>query len=101
MTTWRSTKPDSKLDYRCDLCGEPANTIHFVPWSGQCDEVLFACPDHDPGGYWLDLDRFWTNEMQDHLFHDWERSERQIGLLGARVDEARRRDNESLSRVSS
>jgi hypothetical protein len=42
--------------FRCDLCGEQADTVHLVPWCGvECEHVLFACPRHDPGGYWLSV----------------------------------------------
>lgn len=55
MTTWTTTLPDAELPFACDRCGKPADTVHFVPWVTTCEEVLFACPGHDAGGYWVRL----------------------------------------------
>src|SRR5690349_12963440 len=47
----------------CDECGKPADTIHFLdeedryPKPGSVT-VKFACPEHDFGDYWVDVDRF-------------------------------------------
>lgn len=47
-------RPDPRiLKAVCDLCGAKADTVHFVPYIIGCHDVLFACPPHDPGGYWL------------------------------------------------
>ena len=60
MTTWRRTKPDADLDYRCDLCGGLADTVHWLPYVIDATQCLFACPDHDPGGYWMNIDDLFT-----------------------------------------
>lgn len=42
-------------DFPCDTCGEPSNTVHFTPHLNvRLEGVEFACPRHDPGGYWHD-----------------------------------------------
>jgi len=54
-------RPD---DLKCDGCGKPADTIHFLDASdgsypkGGSVTVKFACPDHDFGDYWVELKRF-------------------------------------------
>lgn len=64
MTTWMATTAERDLDYRCDFCGEKADALHFVPWIGPegtrtaTREVLFSCPEHDAGGYWVALSRW-------------------------------------------
>lgn len=58
---WRETGEPKIEQYRCDLCGEQADTIHFVPWVKTPKQALFACPEHDPGGYWFRL-KEWMNE---------------------------------------
>lgn len=58
MTEWVVTRSITLKDIKCDLCGKQADTLHFLPWVAgprPCEEVKFACKDHDPGGYWLDL----------------------------------------------
>lgn len=89
--TWRTTKPDKELDYRCDHCGEKANTIHFVPWAGNAEHCLFACPEHDPGGYWTYLDR-WLDPEEDFIQHvlDKDGGDEAIVLWDQRVDALRR-----------
>lgn len=66
--TWRLTCPPWELNITCDLCGATATTVHWWPWTagvttakGSKTQVLFACATHDPGGYWLDLKKYWTN----------------------------------------
>lgn len=84
--TWRTTAPDSELDYRCDLCNEKASTIHFLPWVIRCERVLFACPKHDPGGYWTDL------PLSDRMFRHIEGKPGSTDALmhyGARIDALR------------
>jgi hypothetical protein len=46
----------SREEIRCVTCGAEADTVHFLPWVTRTREVRFACPRHDPGGYWLPLD---------------------------------------------
>lgn len=62
--TWRRTTPPQALDYRCDApgCDKKANTVHFIPYvtDDMFRELAFACPDHDPGGYWTDIKGLWT-----------------------------------------
>lgn len=52
----------------CDTCGEPADTIHFVPWvvvaEGQERRIEAACPRHDPGGYWLRVQDLTDNPLR-------------------------------------
>lgn len=79
MTTyiphWTSTASTKELTYTCDHCGAPANTIHFVPWWSQTVEhCLFACSEHDPGGYWTDLDK-WIEPKEHWLQHMWDKGE--------------------------
>jgi hypothetical protein len=69
---WRVTREVEKQDIRCDLCGAPADTLHFVPYVIECEQVIFACPGHAPvpEGYWLDLDRWFGPEgeqLHDHV----------------------------------
>ncbi len=89
--TWRTTKHDRDLDYRCDLCGKAADTIHFLPGVTGCEEVLFACRDHDPGGYWVAIKEWFDGEERwvEHVMAKgggW----RSLGLLAARIDALRR-----------
>jgi hypothetical protein len=87
VTVWRELKELSAELFRCDLCGEQATTIHLVPWCGNaCEQALFACAIHDPGGYWFPLQR-WLGYRDDWLRHldekvDWRRTtaERPGGL---------------------
>lgn len=92
MTTWRTTKSTSELDFRCDHCGEKANTLHFVPWVGGLDteEVLFACPKHDPGGYWVTFTR-WFDPREDFPHHVWQKQggPEALALLEQRIDQLR------------
>src|SRR5262245_14511333 len=53
---WRELRPLTDDLFRCDApgCGDQADTIHLVPWCDHaCEQVLFACGGHDPGGYWF------------------------------------------------
>lgn len=89
--TWRSTTPDEKLDYRCDLCGAPADTLHFVPGVCGTREVLFACPKHDAGGYWIHLKR-WFDPKERFVEHVMKKQNSEAGLvlLADRIDELHR-----------
>lgn len=91
--TWRTTKGVRNLDYRCDApgCTAMGNTIHFVPWVTECEAVLFACPDHDPGGYWTELER-WFDPSERFPQHVAGKpgSEHALSLLDARIDALRR-----------
>lgn len=74
---WIELREITADSYRCDLCGEQADTIHFVPWvtgtilirpgeqehDSDCKKCLFACPRHDPGGYHFELD-VWLDPAQ-------------------------------------
>lgn len=59
--------------FRCDLCRQPATTIHLIPAPGiECEEALFACASHDPGGYywfpvtdWIDHRAKWLRHLAD------------------------------------
>jgi hypothetical protein len=92
-TTWRTTKPDRELDFRCDCpgCDKPANTVHFLPWVTECEEVAFACTDHDPGGYWTEISTFWdpSERFPDHVAKKVG-GDRALALLADRVDVLRR-----------
>jgi hypothetical protein len=77
MTVWTTTTPAKDLDYRCDLCGEPADALHFVPWVMDCEEVLFSCSKHDAGGYWVEF---------KHWFDPEERFPRHVAQKGERDD---------------
>lgn len=52
---------------RCDTCGEPADTLHFLPWVVAYDpderRIEAACPQHDPGGYWLRIEELRTRPL--------------------------------------
>jgi hypothetical protein len=92
--TWRTTKRDGDaLDIRCDLCRKPATTVHWVPWvSGlKPEKVLFACVDHDPGGYWVDLSR-WFDPKDSFPAHiaAKEHGDEAVAMLESRLDELRR-----------
>lgn len=60
----------------CDLCGKPANTVHFVPWVDRVGEVVFACRRHDAQGYWTELTRLdsgppdWRNPSRKYTMRD-------------------------------
>jgi hypothetical protein len=41
---------------RCSTCSAWADTAHILPWVTCAQGVEFACPRHDPGGYWIRLD---------------------------------------------
>jgi hypothetical protein len=74
MTTtpivWRELRALAPESFRCDFCGEQADTIHLVPWCDEsCEHALFACAQHDPGGYWFEVAR-WLDpgeRFRDHL----------------------------------
>lgn len=91
---WRTTGEPKVEQYRCDLCGEQADTIHFVPWGRTKPErALFACPEHDPGGYWLPL-KDWVDEAGherwiEHLDRKADGPEA-LALLFDRMDAMRR-----------
>ena len=75
---WRRTEL-RRSHIRCDLCGDEADTLHFLTeggypkvetegdWEGV--EVAFACPKHDAGGYWVHLDRWYdqAERFPDHI----------------------------------
>jgi hypothetical protein len=52
-----------RLRLRCDAegCRQEADAIHFTRWivgigpTEGPDEIQAACPDHDPGGYWIKI----------------------------------------------
>jgi hypothetical protein len=50
---------------RC-ACGEPADTIHLLPWAQPRARIVAGCPSSDPGGYG-------PIEIDDliHYWHDW------------------------------
>jgi hypothetical protein len=58
-------------DLHCDLCGAPADTLHFVPWVTRCEQVIFACPAHCPvpEGYWVELRRWFGKNDIDWREH--------------------------------
>ncbi len=100
---WQSTKPEDKLEYLCDLCGAPANTAHWLPWVVVQPEdeqtCVLACPDHDPGGYWMDLKTLFSDKPRTGLDHIGrkDRGERAVTLFAERIWEARQRESEQLS----
>ena len=61
---------------RCDECGEPADTIHLTPNVVEYADdgtrlpvvPLAACPKHDPGGYWFEIERLRT-EFVEWVLH--------------------------------
>lgn len=68
---WRVTRL-GKDDFKCDLCGQRGDTFHFVPGISSPDcEVVFACPRHDAGGYWVrlvewfDKSEFWDKHIAE------------------------------------
>jgi hypothetical protein len=72
---WRRTELTRDL-IRCDLCGEKADTVHFLtdgqyPATGGNNEnveAVFACPQHDAGGYHVELDRWFSKEaIPNHI----------------------------------
>jgi len=69
---WHELRPLGASLFRCDVprCRGQADTIHLLPWCGaECEQALFACPRHDPGGYWFPV-RDWLRHRrrwQRHL----------------------------------
>lgn len=58
-------------DLKCDVCGETADTIHFLdvedgtyPKGGPVT-VRFACADHDFGLYFVDVARFVDRKREE------------------------------------
>lgn len=92
MATWRVTTDDKDLNYRCDLCGKPADTVHFVKWITKCEEVLFACPDHDAGGYWTTLKRWFDpkERFPEHIADKGPEGLDALALLAERIDSLRK-----------
>jgi hypothetical protein len=92
---WHELRPLTAELFRCDLCGDQADTIHLVPWcDGRCERALFACPRHDPGGYhfevadWLSDRIDWDRHLLDKL--DVDTQHRGVGgwfELARRVEE--------------
>jgi hypothetical protein len=86
--TWSYTRGTPEM-LRCDLCGEQADTIHIC-FDDDNIEVVFACPAHDPGGYWIEVQR-WFAETLDWINHlgekDW--GFEAIRKLAVRLDESR------------
>jgi hypothetical protein len=98
MTIWRDlTKSREQLldAATCDLCGEKANTVHFVPYDGseQCvTECLFACARHDAGGYWLSIDEHLRGKAWPHTTHHIEGKvwgPKALMLIANRLDDLR------------
>jgi hypothetical protein len=59
--TWHELRPLTAALFGCDFpdCGEQADTIHLVPWCDrECEQVLFACPRHDAGGYCIEVESY-------------------------------------------
>ena len=61
-------------------CRRQADTIHLLDWSTrgypQSSDIVirFACPRHNPGGYWISLDQYELDRggWLDHLAgKDW------------------------------
>src|SRR5450755_191659 len=71
--SWRVTRELQPEDIHCDLCGEQADSMHFVPYVIDCKAVVFACPDHNPvpDGYSIELKRWYGPEAEldfpDHI----------------------------------
>ncbi|TMC50367.1 MAG: hypothetical protein E6J20_17215 [Chloroflexi bacterium] len=78
-----ATLPKRRGGYRCDECGARADTIHFLPRIVDCDEVRFACAEHDPGGYWVSFKRWVTPLHRGYTFadHIWQKHGGPIALL--------------------
>lgn len=77
---WRELRPLTTSLFRCDApgCRRHADTIHLLPWCGaECEHALFACPSHDPGGYWFSV-RDWLRHRER-----WQRH------LAQKIDPAR------------
>jgi hypothetical protein len=88
LTTWHEQVPLTADQFRCDLCGEQALTIHLVPWCTlDCEEALFACERHDPGGYWFGVSDFlddtdrWVAHLGEKVDYRESSVERPGGLL--------------------
>lgn len=70
--------PPPQLDYRgsatdftklkCTQCGNPATTIHLLPWCIQVEQIEAACATHDPGGYWFDVPES-MDKLMEWLLH--------------------------------
>ena len=84
---WRTTAPVAELPYVCDLCGEPADSVHFLPWVTRAEHIAFACPNHDPGGYWLRL-RVLFADKRAMLSHIGGKNggDHALALLAERID---------------
>jgi hypothetical protein len=87
---WRTTRPLPELDYRCDLCGSRADSAHFLPWVTTATTVALACPDHDPGGYWVRLRDIW-DDGRDLISHIGGKinGDHAVALLAERIDQLR------------
>lgn len=79
---------------RCDTdgCNGNADTIHFTPWAGlSWDDkelqVLFACPQHDHGGYWFNLNEYLADikGWDQHIREKGLGAAAQLGLLKRRL----------------
>jgi hypothetical protein len=89
---------------RCDLCGKKADTVHFLtdgqyPGTGGADDqvgAVFACPDHDAGGYHVELAR-WFDPQEGLPEHIAEKTWGQAALAAVdrRIDQIRREAAES------
>lgn len=84
---WRTTTPVAALPYTCDLCGSPADSAHFLPWITRVSAVAFACPEHDPGGYWVRLRELFTDgrDLVRHI-SDKDDGDLALSLLAERID---------------
>lgn len=79
---WKVTGSVRLEGLHCDLCGEPADSIHFVPWVMRCKAVVFACPKHSPvpEGYWVESSRWFKDAAgwEEHISrkggrdHEWD-----------------------------
>lgn len=53
--------------FPCDDCGQSADTVHWPTWPAE-GNLQFACPRHDPGGYWLAIPDLFSGP-QDFRHH--------------------------------
>lgn len=93
--TWHELRPLSAALFRCDLCGAAADSIHLVPRpDAGCEHALFACPGHDPGGYWFPLAEWLDDEQREewmrHLGEKGRPARLHAGATGRAVSAAER-----------
>src|SRR5215211_7563944 len=86
----------------CTVCGRRADTLHVLPWvvprplRGE-QRVEFACPHHDPGGYWFPVREYfdgppdWRDPtrrytIRDHILDTKRLGRETVALIDAAIE---------------